>query len=130
MELQVLALSGLLTVALMIAMALAMNLSLGPRYLAGPRDEQRPARGVAGRLHRAWHNHIEALAVFTAGVVAVELSGANSSSTSAAAQAFLVARVAYAPAYVTGVPYLRSLIWAVGFGATAVLFWAALGWNG
>ncbi|MEO1687888.1 MAG: MAPEG family protein, partial [Pseudomonadota bacterium] len=40
--------------------------------------------------------------------------------------AFLVARVVYVPLYALGIPYLRSLVWMVGFIATILMLLAAL----
>jgi uncharacterized MAPEG superfamily protein len=130
MEVQVLALSGLFACALLVFAAIFVNLQVGPSYLAGPRDEQRTATGVAGRLWRAYQNHVEGLVLYGGATAAIEFSGANNPTTAMAAQAYLVARLLYVPAYATGIPYLRSAIWAVGFGGTMVLYLAAIDWKG
>ncbi|MEM9493962.1 MAG: MAPEG family protein, partial [Myxococcota bacterium] len=51
---------------------------------------------------------------------------ASSPETGTLALAYLAARIAYVPAYASGIPYLRSAIWAVGFGATMAMAGAAL----
>lgn len=125
-ELTVLALAGLLQVAQFVLMAVPANLQLGPDYTAGPRDEGRQPTGVPGRLWRAMNNHFEGLILFTLAVVVVTLGQKSSPLTEACAWAYLAARVLYIPAYATGVKYLRSLIWSVGFLATAIMLIAAL----
>ncbi|MEQ8604627.1 MAG: MAPEG family protein [Marivibrio sp.] len=125
-ELTVLALAGLLQVVQILIMAVPANRQLGTGYTAGPRDETREPTGVPGRLYRASNNHFEALILFTAAVAVVSLSGQGSQVTAACAWIYLGARILYVPAYASGVPYLRSIIWFVGFAATAAMFAAAL----
>ncbi|MCR9220911.1 MAG: MAPEG family protein [Alphaproteobacteria bacterium] len=125
-ELTALALAGLWQMLQVVAMAIPANRQLGVAYTAGPRDEKRAPTGLAGRLHRASENHYQALALFAAAVLVVELGGAASAVTAGCAWAYLGARVLYVPAYASGIPYLRSAIWFVGFGATGVMFAAAL----
>lgn len=126
-ELKVLAYAALLQCIQFVLMALPLNLQFGVRYTAGPRDEARQATGVAGRLERAFDNHFEALILFTIAVVVVVAGKAGSPVTEACAWTYLVARVLYIPAYASGVFMLRSVIWIVGFAATAVMLIAALG---
>ena len=113
-EVTMLAWAGLLLVVQFVLMAVFTNLQLGVAYTSGPRDEKREPTGMAGRLNRAFNNTIEALIFFTIAVVVVTLGGAASPATAIAAKVFLVARVAYVPAYASGIPMLRSLVWGVG----------------
>jgi uncharacterized MAPEG superfamily protein len=125
-ELTVLALAGLLQVLQILLMAVPANRQLGTAYTAGPRDEKREPTGVPGRLYRAANNHFEGLILFTVAVVVVTLGGQGSAVTAACAWIYLGARVLYIPAYAFGISYLRSIIWAAGFLATAVMLAAAL----
>jgi uncharacterized MAPEG superfamily protein len=125
-ELQVLGYAALLQFAQFILMAVPLNLQLGPSYTAGPRDEQRQPSGVAGRLHRAFGNHFEALALFTIAVLVVVLGEASTATTERAAWVYLGARILYVPAYASGVYLLRSLIFSVGFFATLLMLIVAL----
>lgn len=125
-ELTVLALAGLLQVVQFVLMAVPANIQLGSRYTTGPRDERREPQGMAGRMHRAMNNHFEGLILFTIAVVVVTLGGAASGFTAVCAWAYLVARILYIPAYASGIPYLRSAIWSVGFFASALMILAAL----
>lgn len=127
-ELKVLALAGLLQGLQFVLMAIPVNLQVGPRATAGPRDEPLVVTGRAGRLLRAMNNHFEALILFTLAVVVVVLGDQRSAFTGQCAWTYLIARVLYVPAYVSGVPLVRSLIWFVGFAATLCMLLAALGW--
>jgi uncharacterized MAPEG superfamily protein len=107
-------------------MAIPVNLQLGVAYTGGNRDEQLPVTGVPGRLKRALENHFEALMLFTIAVLVVVLGEASSELTEKCAWIYLWARILYVPAYASGVFLVRSLIWTVGFVATAVMLLAAL----
>lgn len=125
-EIQILGYAALLQFAQLIVMAVPVNLQLGPKYTAGPRDEERRASGVGGRLKRAMENHFEALVLFTIAVLVVEFAGASTALTVNCAWAYLIARILYVPAYVSGIYMLRTLIWAVGFFATLVMLVSTL----
>jgi len=125
-ELKVLGYAALLQFVQFIVMAIPVNVQLGVAYTGGNRDEQRQAMGVAGRLKRALDNHFEGLILFTIAVLVVTLGDASSQVTEYCAWAYLWARVLYVPAYAWGVYLVRSLIWSVGFIATAVMLIMAL----
>lgn len=103
-----------------------MNRDVGPRWNAGPRDDQPQFSALTGRLRRAVDNHFEALALFTIAVVLVMLTGAASAVTAVCAWLYLAARVLYVPAYALGWTPWRSLIWGVGFLATLTMILTAL----
>ncbi|MEO1613204.1 MAG: MAPEG family protein [Pseudomonadota bacterium] len=125
-ELTALALAGLLQVVQFVLMAVPANIQLGPDKTAGPRDGGLELTGMAGRLHRAMNNHFEGLILFTIAVVVVTLGEQSTAYTATCAWVYLGARVLYVPAYASGIMYLRSVIWAVGFFATVAMLAAAL----
>ena len=125
-EVTVLAYAGLLQFAQFIVMAVPANQQLGTDYTAGPRDKPRQLTGLAARLNRALQNHFEGLILFMLAVVVVTLGDRSSAVTEACAWTYLGARILYVPAYASGVKYIRSIIWAVGFLATAVMLIAAV----
>jgi uncharacterized MAPEG superfamily protein len=125
-ELEVLAWAGLLHVVQLGLLAVAANLQLGPAYTLGPRDTARALSGVPARLERAFRNHLEALLLFSVAVVVLTLGDRGDAFTANCAWTYLAARIAYVPAYASGVPVLRSVIWTVGFAATVVMLIAAL----
>lgn len=128
-ELTVLALAGLLQAVQFMLVAIPANLELGPRRTMGPRDGPPLVDDVSQRTARLWramNNHFEALILFTLAVVVVTLGGESSAFTSVCAWVYLVARVAYVPAYVFGLAPWRSYIWTTGFFATVAMILAAL----
>lgn len=125
-ELTVLALAGVWQFAQFVIMAIPLNMQLGADKTAGPRDEPLEPKGVPARLHRAFSNHFEALILFAIAVVVVTLGEKSSAFTAGCAWTYLAARVLYVPAYASGVPYLRSAVFTVGWLATLAMLIAAL----
>ncbi|MCP5072500.1 MAG: MAPEG family protein [Rhodobacteraceae bacterium] len=125
-ELSVLALYGLV---LMFILAVQVTLSLpqlGMVYLATARDEGHKTSGIAARAERCLTNSVTAMVLFAPAVLLLAVKDAFTANTLLASQAFLIARIAYAPAYWLGIPWARTAIWAVGFLATAWLYLMAL----
>jgi uncharacterized MAPEG superfamily protein len=126
-ELGVLGLYGLFVVVTIVIQVLAAMMQVGLPTLLTARDDMADLTGVAGRLDRAQANSIVAMALFAPAVLILGHKGLTTSTTLLAAQAFLVARVLYVPVYALGLPGARTLIWAVGFVATAWLYIAGMG---
>jgi uncharacterized MAPEG superfamily protein len=91
------------------------------RGIVGNRDIQPVLSVVAGRLDRAKNNMLEILPVFVALALLALVRGNNTADETHAALLFLVARIAYVPAYVSGVPILRSVVWLVGVAALVMM---------
>ena len=126
-ELTALTLAALLQVVQYALMAVPLNLALGTRLTAGPRDNALPdVPPIPGRLYRAFNNHFEALILFTIAVLIISLADLNSTLTAALAWTYLGARVLYIPAYYFGWTPWRSLIWFVGFLATMLMLLVAV----
>ncbi|WP_420012735.1 MAPEG family protein [Tateyamaria sp.] len=132
-ELTALTLAALLQVVQFVLMAVPANLELGPAKTASPRDRDRLGGDVedllskrTARLYRALDNHFEGLILFTIACVAVTVAEKSGTLTATCAYIYLIARIAYVPAYAFGLSPWRSYIWFVGFGATTVMLIAAL----
>ncbi len=129
-ELTVLALAALLQTAQFVLYAVPANLELGTKKTLGTRDNQ--AELVDGlstrtkRFKRAMENHFEGLIFFTIAVVVVTLGEQSTWFTATCAWIYLIARIAYVPAYALGLSPWRSVIWTVGFSATFLMILAAL----
>ena len=126
-ELQILGLYGLVVIITILAEVLAAQAQVGLPMLLAPRDDGLKLTGVAGRLERAQLNSIVAMALFAPAILILAQKGISTSSTLLAAQAFLIARILYVPIYAMGLPWARTLVWLVGFLATAWLYYAGLG---
>jgi len=77
--------------------------------------------GYQARAHAAQQNSWEALAVYTAALVAAVAAGVDHGTITTVAGVFLVARVAYLACYLADLATLRSLVWLAGFGACLTL---------
>ena len=125
-ELQQVLYAILLALAYLVIYAAVANLELGTGYTAGPRDE--PPRGLSNscaRLKRAYENHIETVPWFIGAMLAVHLAGRVDEVTILAGWTYLGARVLYLPAYVSGLPWLRSIIWGIATTAIFVIVFRA-----
>jgi uncharacterized MAPEG superfamily protein len=86
----------------------------GLKWNASNRDgEPRPLTGAAARAGRASKNFLETFPFFAAVVLAVVSAKLDNAHTAFGAELYFWARVAYLPIYVIGIPYLRTLVYAV-----------------
>lgn len=113
-ELQMLAWSVLLGLVQVMVAAGFVTRQRGMAWNAGARDAVKPPpTGVAGRLGRASNNFLETFPFFAAAVLAVVAADATDARTALGVQLYFWARVVYVPLYAAGIPYLRSVVWAV-----------------
>ena len=96
---------------LIAAMAAQGQVGLVP--LAGNRDNLPELTGIAGRAKRAHLNMIENLVLFAALVLIAAAAGKANAATAMGAAIFFWARLAHAIIYLIGIPWLRTLAWAV-----------------
>ena len=125
-ELMVLTLTAILQCGQFVLYSVLANMQVDLKTSLGPRDTPVELIGFAGRAKRAMNNHFEGLILFSIAVFVITISDQSTATTRTAAWAFLVARILYVPAYAFGLSPWRSLIWMVGFLATAVMLLAAL----
>jgi uncharacterized MAPEG superfamily protein len=88
----------------------------------GNRAEVPEPSAAAGRADRAARNMLENFVLFAALLLAARAGGVSAARLELAAAIFFWARLAYFPAYVGGIPYLRTLLWAIGVVALAMVF--------
>jgi uncharacterized MAPEG superfamily protein len=102
---------------------------MGPwKALTNPQPDVRPEADWAYRLANAHRNAIENLVVFAPLAIIVHVLGAGSPLTAGAATVFLYARMTHAVIYTFGVPLLRTIAFAIGFGCQMILAGRILGW--
>ena len=124
-ELQYLLWSILLGLAHITLAAIFATRLRGLAWNAGARDgTPLPLTGVAGRLDRANKNFLETFVFFAAAVLAVLVAQKGNEQTALGVQLYFWSRLAYLPAYVAGIPYLRSAIWAVSIAGLVMLLMA------
>jgi uncharacterized MAPEG superfamily protein len=81
---------------------------------------------AAARADRAARNMLENLLLFVAVVVAAHMASAAQDRVDTGARLFFYARLAYFPIYVAGIPYLRTVAWAIGVIGLGMIAAAAL----
>ncbi len=97
------------------------------RGMFGSRDVLPKMSIVASRLDRAKNNMLETLPIFiTLAMLALVKGDETVSEVTTAALIFLIARVLYVPAYVSGIPMLRSIVWTVALGSLVFMALALL----
>ncbi len=102
---------GLMQIAITATGSVAQR---GLNWAAGARDgEARALTGVAARLDRARHNFLETFPLFAAAVLVAFALQRHDGMTVLGAQLYFWARLVYVPVYAAGIPYLRTLVWAL-----------------
>ena len=96
--------------------------------LQNPQPDARARAAWAYRLANAHRNAIENLVVFAPLAMAVHVLGLGNAQTATAAAIFFFARVAHAVIYAAGIPLLRTVAFAFGFGCQVYLAARVLGW--
>jgi uncharacterized MAPEG superfamily protein len=123
-EMQMLWLSillGLVQVVLPVLFALGRT-----RWAIGTRDEAGPPSTTIGaRLERALKNFLETFVFFAAAVLILQALGKHTANSALGAQLYFWARLAYVPTYAAGIPFLRTLVWAVSLVGIVLVFLAA-----
>jgi uncharacterized MAPEG superfamily protein len=100
----------------------------GLQWATGARDApQAEPSGLAGRLTRAWKNFAETFPFFAAAVLAAHLAGRNGTLTEWGTLIYFWARLVYLPLYAAGVPWLRTLAWAVSMAGLVMVLLSLFG---
>ena len=114
-ELKLLVWSTALALIQMVVALSAAIAQVGLLPLVGNRENLPAFQGWAGRAQRAQRNMLENLIIFAALVLVAQFAGKTNVATALGAQLFFWSRLAYAPAYVIGIPWLRTGLWGVSF---------------
>jgi uncharacterized MAPEG superfamily protein len=125
LELKLLVWSVGLTIAQMLVAIYGAGMQFGLRALAGNREDLPRPTGWAGRAARAHYNMLENLVLFAVLVVAASVMEKMNAMTALGAQLFFWGRLAYAPIYIIGVPWLRTAAFLVSMSGL-ILFFAQL----
>lgn len=95
--------------------------------LTDPKLDTRPSAEWAARMMKAHTNAVENLVIFAPLALAVPVTGASSAATATACVVYFFARLAHFVVYSMGLPYVRTLAFAVGFLCQLTLAFALLG---
>src|SRR5882724_8768144 len=115
LELKLLIWSTVLALIQMLIALLSAIAQVGLMTLVGNRENLAALDGWAGRAQRAHRNMLESLTIFAALVLVAQVAGKSNAVTALGAQLFFWGRLAYAPVYVIGIPWLRTGLWGISF---------------
>ena len=123
-DLTYLAYTAVLTAILWVPYIAGMVVSTGMITAASYRDPTLPELPAwVKRCNRAHLNAVESIAPFAVLVLIAHVTGMANESTAFWAMVFFYARVAHAVVYWLGIPFARTLIFAVGLIATLAIFY-------
>ena len=123
-DLQYLAFTALLTASLWIPYVVAQVRTNGPLQPANYVDPaQRPLPPWGKRADRAYINAVETFAPFAALVIAIHLAGKTNGTTGLLAMSFFWLRVAHAIVFWAAIPYIRTLVFTLGYVVILGLFY-------
>ncbi|MDG1737254.1 MAG: MAPEG family protein [Paracoccaceae bacterium] len=89
------------------------------------RDDEPVASPYHGRAQRAARNMRENFPIFlTLAVLALVIDGTDMAQAILGAQLFVLSRIAYAPAYMSGIPFARSSVYSIGLVGVFVMAFA------
>ena len=120
-ELTYLTYAVILLIVHMIIQATLSDLSKGIGWALGPQDEAREQNEIAGRVERALRNYVYNLPAFIALALMLNVTDLGTASTATGAALWFWARVAYIPAYASGLPLVRSVAWLVSLAGLAMM---------
>ena len=126
-DLDYLAYTAMLTGALWIPYVIAQVVTNGfltPRNYVDPTPRPLPLWGK--RADRTLMNAVEVFAPFAALVLVAHVAGKANASTAFWAKFFFWARLSHAVVYLAGIPYIRTVIFTLGFVALFGLFWQVI----
>jgi len=126
-ELTMLAYSVALLIVLVLIQASIGVQAKGLVPMANNRDNVGPATGFHARMLRVVDNHREGITMFAPVILIAAAANVHSGMTVLGAQMFFYSRLVHAVLYVTGIPLVRPLFWAVGLAGTVIVLLATLG---
>jgi uncharacterized MAPEG superfamily protein len=122
-ELKYLALTAMLTASLWIPYVVSQVMTNGflqpPNYVD---PAPRPVPLWGQRADRVYMNAVETFAPFAALVILIQLTGKADAMTAFWAQSFFWLRVAHAIVYWIGIPYIRTVVFTLGYASVIGLF--------
>jgi uncharacterized MAPEG superfamily protein len=122
-DLQYLAYTALLTASLWIVYIAAQVMTnglLAPENYADPKPRPVPLWGL--RANRAHLNAVESFAPFAALVLIAHITGKSDATTAFWSMAFFWLRLAHAVVYWLALPYIRTLVFTLGWIAVVAIF--------
>lgn len=123
--LMIVAETAVITWAMLLAASLIRSHAWTPRGLVfamGNREGAHDSQGFAARTDRTAKNMLENLVLFTALALVATVGGVTDPHVELGARVFFWARIAYIPIYMLGIPYVRTIVWAISVAGMGVIF--------
>lgn len=128
-ELTFLALTAILTLVHPSVQGLVLKAEVGNAWTVGARDRDAPRQSpLSDRARRATMNFLETVGAFVAATLVLHLGELATEMTRAASIIYLVGRAIYLPAYISGIPWFRTLVWNVATAGLALVI-AGIWWH-
>jgi uncharacterized MAPEG superfamily protein len=121
-ELNLLVWSVALCVLQMLIAVITAQGQVGLPPLVGNREGFPELKGVAGRASRGYVNMVANLVLFASLALVVAVTGKSNAMTALGAQLFFWARLAYAIIYLIGIPWARTIAWAISMVGLVLIF--------
>ena len=126
-DLRYLAYTAILTSSLWIPYVIAQTLTNGPLTRLNYVDPaQRPLPLWGRRADRAYINAVEAFAPFAALVIVAYVTGKANGITAFWAACFFWLRLTHAVVYLLAAPYVRTVVFTLGWVSVAGIFWEVI----
>ena len=125
-DLTMLVWAAALALVQMLVAVIAAQGQVGLVMLAGNRETMPVLTGWALRAQRAHLNMLESLVIFAIFVLVAHVTGQANAMTALGCTLFFWGRVGYALVYLAGIPWLRTLIWAVSLAGMLLVFKALI----
>ena len=120
-ELQYLVYGVILLIVHTLVQATFSDLSKGIGWALGPQDETREQSVTAARIQRALRNYLETFPAFIALALILAVTETGNGTSALGAAVYFWARIAYIPAYASGVPLVRSVAWFASLAGLAMM---------
>lgn len=125
-ELKMLLFTVVLFFVQLIAQVVFELIQNGIGYAVSARDDWKTPSGFTGRIERAYFNLLETMPAFAALVLIVLYTGNANATTALGAQIYFWGRVLYFPAYLSGIPFIRTIIWVISTAGLVMILWELL----
>ena len=125
-ELKMLLYTVVLFVVQIVAQTLIGLIQNGFGYALGAQDDDKVSAGIGGRIERAYYNLLETMPAFAALILIGLYTGKLNEMTALGSQLYFWGRVVYIPAYLSGIPGIRTVVWAVSFLGLLIILWQLL----
>jgi uncharacterized MAPEG superfamily protein len=127
-DLKMLAWIAALTSLMWLPYILARLLSSGFMRTLTYEGDSDPLPAWAARAKKAHYNAIENLVPFAVVVLVANLTATANATTAFWSTIYLWARLVHYLGYTSGIPFVRTLSFAIGWLATLIIFTQIIGW--